>query len=91
MRPGEVVGQLPVGHHPPVEAGAPELVDETLGRRRLVRVEQEVREQRAREPPVERDGATILDDLQRPEDPELHVTFVALSCAGEQLRRLGAG
>ena len=61
---------------------APELVDQTIARDGLVRVQQQVREQCAREPPLQPEAAAVVDHLERSEDPKLHVTFVALSPSG---------
>lgn len=47
-------------------------------------MQQEIGEQGAREPSVERDRTSVVDDLERAENPKLHVTFVALSRRGEQ-------
>ena len=66
----------------------PKLVDETVCGNCLVRVQQEICEQGARQPTVEGDRTTVLDDLQRPENPELHVTFVAPSYVEEKVLRL---
>ena len=50
---------------------APELVDEPLGRDRLVRPQEQQRQQRALVPAAERHGPLPVEDLERAEDPEL--------------------
>ena len=51
---------------------APELVDQPVGAERLVRVEQEQREEGALLPPPERDDAALVEDLEWTEDVEVH-------------------
>lgn len=48
--------------------GPPDLVDQTIARERLVRVQQEEREQRAHALAVERNVPTVLDDRKRAEN-----------------------
>jgi len=43
---------------------------------------------RARRELTTAEVTTVLDDLQRPENPELHVTFVAPSYVEEKVLRL---
>ena len=50
---------------------APELVDEPIGRDRLVRVEQQHGEKRALLPPTEGERPLTGDDLERPEEAEV--------------------
>ena len=50
----------------------PDAVDQSLRRDDLVRVEQEQREHRAPLRPTERQSLLAVEDLERPEDPELH-------------------
>jgi hypothetical protein len=49
---------------------SPELVDETLRRDRLVRPQQEQRQQRALVPAAERHGCLPVEHLERAEDAE---------------------
>jgi hypothetical protein len=58
---------------------APDLVDQLVCRDRPVGVQQEICEQCSEASAVESDGAVVLHHLERPEDPELHVPFVALA------------
>ncbi len=70
----------------------PQHVDQPVAGDRLVRVEEEIREERARQSPLQRDRPAVLDHRERPEDSELHVSFVALSRAPQHLTgRLEAG
>ena len=50
---------------------APELIDETLGRDRLVRPQEQQRQQRALVSAAERHGRALVEHLERTEDPEL--------------------
>jgi hypothetical protein len=51
----------------------PELVDETLDRDRMVRVEEEKCEERPLPHRAEHQGLAVLDDIERPKDSELNV------------------
>src|SRR5262245_1281847 len=51
----------------------PELVDQTLYRDRMVRVEEEEGEERTLSPRAEHQGFAVLDDIERAKDSELHV------------------
>jgi hypothetical protein len=52
---------------------APDRVDQPVGRDRLVRAEEELGEERARPRAAElQRNAVVVDDLERPEHPELH-------------------
>ena len=50
---------------------APELVDETLGRDRLVRAQEQQRQHGALIPAAQADGVSFVEHLEWPEDPEL--------------------
>ena len=56
---------------------APQRVGDPLGRQRLVRVQQQEREQRAPPVPAQRDRAATSQDLERAQDAELHAGRVA--------------
>jgi hypothetical protein len=49
-------------------------------------VQQKICEQRSEASAVESDGTVVLDHLEWPEDPELHVTFVARLETGKRPR-----
>src|SRR5438067_291476 len=52
---------------------APQIVDQPAARDDLVRVQEEEGEQGALLGPAERERATLIERLQRPQDPELHL------------------
>ena len=57
----------------PRRAGAPELVDQAVGRDHLVRMREQDREERPLACAAECEPAPVVCNLQRAEDPELHV------------------
>jgi hypothetical protein len=50
----------------------PQLVDQPIGRQRLVGMQQQQREQRALLAPAERHHTALIEDLERAEDAEVH-------------------
>jgi hypothetical protein len=67
---GDVVLHLAAGGRG--RTAIPDRVDQVVERDHLSRVGQQHREQRARPPAAQRHRARVGDDLQRPEDAELH-------------------
>jgi hypothetical protein len=61
----------------PRRALAPEGVHDPIGGEHLVRVEEQEREQGSAAAASERDGAPLVEDLERAQDAELHGGRVA--------------
>ena len=61
----------------PSGALAPQRVDQAIDRHRLVRVQQEHREHRSRLGSPEGERSSVRDDLEWPEDPEIHDSVLA--------------
>ncbi len=67
---------------------APQLVDQPVAAERLVRVEQQEREERALAVPAERDRTTSVGGLERAEDAEVHG---CTGRGGREAQRTGVG
>ncbi len=64
-------GVLERGRRRPRRVLAPQLVDQPLRRDGLVRAQEQQRQDRALVPPAQRDGRSVVEHLERAEDPEL--------------------